>query len=194
MKWKKMICWNWEEKQSSSWTCANTNSLDQIAVEEDQNIEVDKIEIMKTDEVWKINEIGDTFLNYPGINDMRVFEESYSKSIKNEYIIKEVDDKNINQWIQNGHIFIYSFQDEETKAYDLLKLVQDKHIEQRTTIWINLIEMESEFHQQDIVLNKRMAISMTNELSQEKYGFISFKINNVYIAHILHYETKLLKS
>ena len=99
---------------------------------------------------------------------MIVFEEAWSKTDKNEYKICEVDENNVSGWIHNGNILIYSFKSEETKANSLLKLVQNKYIEQRTTIWINLIEMESEFHQHNVILNKRMPISMTNEFSEEK--------------------------
>ena len=65
-------------------------------------------------------------------------------------------------------MIIYTFKTESINQAKIKQIIQNTFEELKTTIWINLIELESEFHQQGITLNKRLAVNTTNEYSEKR--------------------------
>ena len=51
----------------------------------------------------------DSYLNNYWVKEMRLFEETGSKSNKNESKVCKIDENDFYQQLQNGNIFIYSF-------------------------------------------------------------------------------------
>lgn len=164
MRWIKTSC-AYDESFSLS--------LD-ISIDQSQEVAVDSNQIKENNHKVQNsidndqNQFLSMYINDSSVQNMVFFEESGSKHNKNELKVNLINEIDNTDHLQNGNIFIYSFLTKDTSTIQMQKLIQSKYVELRTTVWVNLIEMESEFHQQNIILNKRMAVNTTSEFSENR--------------------------